>query len=256
MAELTTAEPDPTDGEELAEHQKDLDRRQPRRFEVPGELIEAFATGQVVVIAGAGISTESPLIGPMTLLEQLATELGIDPTTASFPQVMSAYEERHGRAALLHSIRERLEYVRAVHELDDLATAFHHELSTIYMVDSIETTYWDMSFEDVCGALPIVAPEDYAFWDAPGRKVVKLHGSISNWGTMVTTEDDYDRCYRRLGEGPMGESLLRFLTGKRLVFVGYSLTDADFVHIYDFIRTQLADTPRRPYIVTRRADQQ
>ena len=37
---------------------------------------------------------------------------------------------------------------------------------------------------------------------------------------------------------------------KCLVFVGYSLTDEDFVHIYDLVRQRLADTPRRPYIVT------
>ena len=41
-----------------------------------------------------------------------------------------------------------------------------------------------------------------------------------------------------------------FYPAKRLVFVGYSLTDEDFVHIYDLVRQRLADTPRRPYIVT------
>ena len=168
----------------------------------------------------------------------------------SCPQVLSAYEERHGRAELLQSIGERLEYVRAVRELDDLATAFHHELSTIYTVDSILTTNWDMSFEDVCGARPIVVAADYAFLDAPGRKVVKLHGSISNWGTIVATEADYERRYRRLGERAMGEQLMRFLAGKRLVFVGHSLTDEDFVNIYGMVHRHPAETPRRSYIVT------
>lgn len=230
--------------------QEDLAWLEPRRFEIPDELIEAFATGQVVVIAGAGVSTETPLIGPMTLFEQLGAELGIDPRTRSFPQVLSAYEERHGRAELLQSIGERLEYVRAVRELDDLATAFHHELSTMYTVDSIVTTNWDMSFEDVCGARPIVVAADYAFLDAPGRKVVKLHGSISNWGTIVATEADYERRYRRLGEGATGEQLMRFLAGKRLVFVGHSLTDEDFLSIYGLVHRHLAEIPRRSYIVT------
>jgi hypothetical protein len=261
MAEMTTAESEPTEREQLTrdlsepsdlevERSDELAWLQPRRFEIPDELIEAFATGQVVVIAGAAVSTETPLIGPMTMLEQLAAELGIDPPTASLPAVLSAYEERHGRAGLLQSITERLEYVRAVRELDDLATAFHHELSTMYTVDSIVTTNWDTSFEEVCGARPIIVTEDYAFLDAPGRKVVKLHGSISSWGTIVATEADYERCYRALSESAMRESLMGFLAGKRLVFVGYSLADADFVRIYDFMRRHLADTPRRSYIVT------
>ncbi len=48
----------------------------------------------------------------------------------------------------------------------------------------------------------------------------------------------------------MGDSVIDFLSGKRRVFVGYSLTDEDFVHIYDLVRQRLADTPRRSYIVT------
>jgi hypothetical protein len=221
-----------------------------RRFDVPDELFEAFATGQVVVIAGGGVSTESALIGPMTLSDQLAAELEVDPVELSTPEVMSAYTERYGRAALLQSIRERLDYVRAFPELDRQATRFHHELSTIYPIDSILTTNWDTSFEEICGALPIVIAEDYEFWDAPGRRVFKLHGSIMNWGTVVATEADYRRCYRRLREGTMGRALRHFLAGKRLVFFGYSQTDAEFSQIYAFVKRQVRDTPRVSYIVT------
>ena len=57
-------------------------------------------------------------------------------------------------------------------------------------------------------------------------------------------------CYRRLASDAMGDSVIDFLSGKRRVFVGYSLTDEDFVHIYDLVRQRLADTPRRSYIVT------
>jgi SIR2-like domain len=222
----------------------------PRRFDVPDELFEAFATGQIVIIAGGGVSTESPLIGPMTLAEQLATELEIEPGKLSSPEVMTAYTRRFGRAALLQSIRERLDYVRAFPELDHEATQFHRELSTIYPVDSIVTTNWDTSFEEICGALPMVIPEDYEFWDAPGRRVFKLHGSSMNWGTVVATQADYQRCYRRLREGAMGRALRHFLAGKRLVYFGYSHSDADFSRIYGFIKRQVRDTPRVSYIVT------
>ena len=60
------------------------------------------------------------------------------------------------------------------------------------------------------------------------------------------------RCCRRLAAIPdMGDSVIDFLlSAKCLVFVGYSLTDEDFVHIYDLVRQRLADTPRRPRIVT------
>lgn len=49
---------------------------------------------------------------------------------------------------------------------------------------------------------------------------------------------------------PPDRGCIDFLSGKRRVFVGYSLTDEDFVHIYELVRQRLADTPKRSYIVT------
>lgn len=220
-----------------------------RRFEVPEELFDAFATGQIVVFAGAGVSTESGFVGPMTFFEEIAGQMGLDPRSVPFPSVMTAYCDRYGRASLLASIAERLEYVRALPELQTDATVFHRELSTLYSVHSIVTTNWDTLFEDVCGARPIVIPGDYEFWDAPGRKVFKLHGSITNWGTVVATEADYRRCYSRINDGIIGASLRQLLAGKRLLFVGYSLGDGDFARVYEFVRAEIGDALRRAYIV-------
>jgi hypothetical protein len=85
---------------------------------------------------------------------------------------------------------------------------------------------------------------------AQSSKLVKLHGSISNWGTVVVTDEGYERCYRRLASDAMGGSFIDFVSGKRLVFLGYFMTDEDFAHIYDLVRQRFTDTPRRSYIVT------
>jgi hypothetical protein len=33
-------------------------------------------------------------------------------------------------------------------------------------------------FERRCGAVPIVTIEDFAFWNTPGRKVLKISGKV------------------------------------------------------------------------------
>jgi NAD-dependent SIR2 family protein deacetylase len=217
---------------------------------MPDELVEAIATGQVVVFAGAGVSTESRLVAPATIFEEIASRADLDPTAVTFPAAMTAYSDRFGRPALLQQIRSRLDYVRAFPELDRLATRFHRELATVYPLEDIVTTNWDTYFEDFCGALPIVAPQDYSFWSVEGRKVFKIHGSISNWGSVVATEADYERCYRRLRAGVIGASLKHLLATKRVLFVGYSLHDNDFARIYRFLGRELGEVLPRSYIVT------
>lgn len=40
-------------------------------------------------------------------------------------------------------------------------------------------------------AIFLVAPEDFAFWDLPDRKVLKIHGSIHSLGSILATRSDY-----------------------------------------------------------------
>lgn len=220
------------------------------QFEMPEELVEAFATGNIVICAGPGISTESGTVGPMTFAEELAGQIGLDPGVRSAPAIMSAYCKRHGRQALLRAIRERFDYIRTFTELHEEATWFHHELATIHPVNHIFTTHWDTYFEDVCGAMAIVSPEDYAFAYEPTRKVFKLHGSVTNWGSIIATETDYRRLDRRLRSGAISDALKEVIASRRLVFIGFGPGDADFDVLYSFVNEQLAGAPRRAYILS------
>jgi NAD-dependent SIR2 family protein deacetylase len=221
-----------------------------RPFDMPDELVRAVIHGEVVVFAGAGISTENSLVMPTTLFEDVGREVGANLEGESFPEVMERYAQEHGRPSLLQRIRDRLDYIGAFPELYGRATAFHRELATVPFLTDIVTTNWDTSFEDVCAALPLVVPDDYAFWNAAGRKVLKIHGSISNWGTIVATSQDYDRCYRRLRAGVVGSTLKHLLATKRAVFVGYSLRDPDFLKIYGYLKREMGEVLPRSYIVT------
>lgn len=230
------------------------------QFELPEAVVRAAKRGGLTIFAGAGVSTESKLVYPTTLYEELQDALEWDPEDdPSFPQVMSAYEERFGRRQLIAEITERLEYVESFPFITAAASRFHRELSTISHINKIITTNWDTAFEDYCQARPFVVDEDYAYYDLPGRKVFKIHGSIRNVSSLIATEEDYARREQEFQTSAMGSSLKHFLATEVVVFIGFSLNDPDFQNVYRGLLKGLARSRPPAYLVTpfttERADQ-
>jgi NAD-dependent SIR2 family protein deacetylase len=220
-------------------------------FDMPPELLKAALEGRLVIFAGAGISTESRRAVGDTFASRVVQELD-DPDTAklTFPSLMSEFERRFGRRHLLQRIRERFDYLKGFTELHRAATRFHRELATAYFLNEIVTTNWDTYFEELASATPIVIPEDYAFWDLPGRKVFKLHGSMHNLSTIVATEGDYAKCYKRLKTGALGSTFKHILATKRIVFVGYSFGDSDLAKILQFMKKELGGVLPQSFVVS------
>lgn len=220
-------------------------------FDLPNEIIEATIKGDLVIFAGAGTSTEAKGIFPASLYDEIAFEVNSE-KELDFPNLMSAFcsKKPNGRQKLLQKIKNRVDYCHQFQELYGQATDFHKELSSIYHIKSIITTNWDDFFEREAGAIPIVIPEDFAFYDLPDRKVYKIHGSISNYGTVVATKEDYDKCYKELNRGIIGSYLKLILATKTVVFVGYSFKDYDFIRIYDYLKKELKELLPHCYIVS------
>lgn len=227
--------------------------RNNKPFEMPEEIVNALRERKLVIFAGSGISTESKYVFPYTLYQDIAYELEMDPQniSLSFSQLMSRYcNQRDGRKKLLNKIRERIDYVKSFPGLYSLATQFHKELSSVYLVTDIVTTNWDDFFEKECGAIPIVTSKDFAFWDLPERKVFKIHGSINNIGSIAATTEDYRKCYSKSGKNVIGSYLKLLLATKTVVFVGYSFGDEDFNRIYALLKKELGDILPHSYLVT------
>jgi hypothetical protein len=226
--------------------------REKRAFELPDHLLDELQNGRVVVFAGAGVSTETQTVFPFTLYQEVHSSLGLpEEIQLSFPSLMSKLCERpNGRRDLLQRIHKRLSYITAFQELYRTATRFHRELASLFYVQDIVTTNWDDYFERECGAIPLVVPEDFAFWDLPGRKVFKIHGSINNPGSIVATDKDYTEVHARLERGALGSALKLLLATKTIVYIGYSFTDQDFTTIKNYIMNELKDVAPKAYIVT------
>lgn len=202
-------------------------------FIFPASLVEAALKGRLVIFAGAGVSTEENNVFPYTFYDEIKAKISSLPEFDDFPSVMSAYEREFGRQKLVEVAIRRLRAAETFPAIKSSATHFHRELATISPIREIITTNWDLFFENECGAHPIVVDGDYAFYNIPGRKVYKIHGSIGNISTLVATKEDYDETEERLRISAVGGTLRHLLATKIIVFVGYSLRDADFRNVYE-----------------------
>jgi hypothetical protein len=82
------------------------------------------------------------------------------------------------------------------------------------------------------------------------RPVLKIHGSIDNFASIVASSEDYEECERRLVEGALGAVLKQIFATKTLIFCGYSAKDGDFLTIYNTVRAGLGAFARTHYIVS------
>ncbi|MCK4640037.1 MAG: SIR2 family protein [Candidatus Marinimicrobia bacterium] len=92
--------------------------------------------------------------------------------------------------------------------------------------------------------------EDLAFWESSGRKVLKIHGSINNYGSIIATTSDYDKCKDILTSGLIGSVLKTIIATKTIIYVGYSFRDDDLDYIFKFIRDEMKNLHRTSFFVT------
>jgi NAD-dependent SIR2 family protein deacetylase len=221
-------------------------------FELPHHIVEDLYSKKIVLFAGAGISTENKTAFSYTLYDDVKDELGILPKTKiSFSKLMTKYcAQTNGRRKLLEKIHKRFQYIESFPEIHRFSTRFHRELSTLFFIDTIITTNWDNFFESECGFIPFVTAKDFALWDIKGRKVFKIHGSINNYGSIIATNTDYNKCYKGLRDGILGATIKCILGTKTLIYVGYSFADEDFVKLHRFLKQEMGSIFPKAYIVT------
>jgi SIR2-like domain len=223
--------------------------RNDKDFVAPGHLVEKIATGEVVIFAGAGISTENKAYCGTTFYEGIKAELNISDDLA-FPDLMTRFcDQPDGRIKLLEKIKGRLDYFRSFEDFYDRMSRFHRALAPLFMIADVVTTNWDDFFERECEFDPFVYDSDMAFWDAAKRRAMKIHGSITNFGSIVATDEDYRQSFKRLNDGPLGAQLKSLIARKTVVYTGYSLSDDNYLRLLRNIAKMMEGNIRQSYFV-------
>jgi NAD-dependent SIR2 family protein deacetylase len=220
-----------------------------KNFATPEHLLEKIENKEVVIFAGAGISTENKLHCQHTFYEQIQSELATS-QSQTFSRLMTEYcALPDGRLRLLQRIKERFEYFASFDDFYRPMTRFHKAVSPLFMIEDIITTNWDDFFERECSIDTFVYDSDIAFWGASSRRLLKIHGSISNLGSIVATEDDYQRSFKRLNDGPLGAQLKSLIATKTIIYVGYSLSDTNYLRLLRNISRMMSGNIRQSYFV-------
>lgn len=218
-------------------------------FELPIELVRAAHMRQLVIFAGAGISTEVPTVFPQTVYQRAAEMLQLD-EPGSFPEVIEAFVKKFGRRQFIQMVKAKFDYIDSFWTLRYYARRFHAELAAMPYLEDIITTNWDTYFEEECSAIPFVTGDDIALWKVSGRRVLKIHGSMTNLGSIVATENDYKKRLKSLRTGVLGGLLTELLATHKLVFVGYSLKDWNFRRLYKALLKDMGQYSEPAYFVS------
>ncbi len=230
--------------------------RNDKDFAFPEHLLEKIASGEVVLFAGAGISTENKAHCKSTLYEEIQADLKSAPNL-SFPELMDAFcAQPDGRIKLLEKMKHRFDYFLSFDDFFRPMTRFHRSISPLYMIKDVITTNWDDLFERECRFDVFVYDSDLAFWDAAKRRVMKIHGSITNFGSIVATTNDYNQSFKRLNDGPLGAQLKSLIARKTVIYVGYSLSDENYLRLLRNIARLMQGNLRQSYFISPKIDQE
>ena len=219
-------------------------------FEIDAFLMDQVKSGEAVIFAGAGISTENPNASPVSLYDRILHKVGSSDRETPFPDAVQCLVDRpDGYFQFISIVEEHFHYIRKFSDLRQVSEEFYYELSTAPYFNQYVTTNWDRSFEDICRAKPFVYDADMRFWDLPRRKVLKIHGTIDNYSTLVASRADYDAALPRLQASLVGGKLKDLLATKTCIFIGYSMKDEDFGEIFDFVKAAQGRFAKTHYFV-------
>jgi hypothetical protein len=205
------------------------------------DLFEAVRREDVVIFAGAGFSKYAgyPLGGALAELfyqaltpeEQVKVVRGwpLDYLTEEVVRI------RHGSRNLLNKLLDEI-YAAPAESTED-----HDLLATIPHFRTIITTNYDALFESAYGdtARLIFRDADIARWDDREVNILKIHGDLSDKGSIILTREDYSTFYGKDLSSPFWATIIKAIATKTILFLGYGYEDpniwAIFKHVYGYI---------------------
>lgn len=220
-------------------------------IQIPRPLLDDIEAGKCLPFVGAGFSLNArlPAGRAMPAWPELTAHLasiGRLAADSGGPAVASEFEKRFGRVQLIEAIRKALH--TGIAEPGDAHRAFA-ELP----FDTIYTTNFDLLLEDAFTASKrpfrsLVGELQMPFHGGPlTTSIVKMHGDLRHEEHVIVTREDYERY---LDTYPViATHLSALLITKTALFVGYSLSDPDFAHVRQVVRSRLGKFERMAYVL-------
>ncbi len=222
----------------------------PNVSELPFPLLADIAEGRCIPFVGAGFSKNAIVLdGSMpdwpALTTRLASEGGLD-SKLSGPHVAQEYERRFGRVQLIEAVR------RALH-VDDARPGKSQLAFSQLPFDTVYTTNFDLLLEMACASVgrpfrSLVGELQLPFHAGQtATSIIKMHGDLRHEEHITLTQHDYETFLDRYPV--VATHLSAMLITRTPLFIGYSLTDPDFISIREVVRSRLGQFERMSYVV-------
>ena len=217
----------------------------PRAFVV--EMADLLSKHKLVPFFGAGISRQHLGFAAAELAREMAEEIDCPPETA-LSDVADAYIEARGHTAFVDFLDRKL----VVRELDERKAPSHRLLVSL-MQSLLYTTNQDNLFEMVARKYGrkyrrVVTVEDLSE-SIPGEPLlIKFHGDTSVPASLVFGTKSY-QARMAAQDHPLDIKLRSDLLGKRLMFLGYSLSDENVAKLFAAIKRAFNGTLPHSYLV-------
>jgi len=218
---------------------------------IPKPLLDDIAMGKCLPFIGAGFSLNCSAPAGLKmpdwsgLAETWVNEADIDPNLPP-SKIASLYERRFGRVQLIESIR------RSLH-VDEIGSGDMHRNFASLSFETIYTTNFDLLLENAYQEIKkpfrsLVGERQMPFHGGPlTTSIVKMHGDLRHEEHVIVTEEDFTR-YLEIYP-VIATHLSAMLITRTGLFIGYSLSDPNFQHIKEVVRSRLGKFERMAYIV-------
>ncbi|KCB49359.1 SIR2 family NAD-dependent protein deacylase [Bordetella hinzii] len=210
-------------------------------------MADLLARHKLVPFFGAGISRQHLGLAAAELARDMAAKIGSPPETP-LADLSDAYVEARGLDAFVAFLSSKL----VVAELDERKVPSHRLLVSL-MQNVLYTTNQDNLFELVAAKYGrpyrrVVTVDDLSE-SIPGEPLlIKFHGDMAVPASLVFGTKSYQA---RMSEEdhPLDIRLKSDLLGKRLMFLGYSLSDENIAKIFATVARIFKGTLPPSYLV-------
>jgi SIR2-like domain len=220
-------------------------------IEIPYPLLSDIFEGRCLPFVGAGFSKNADLPPGLVMPDwnELSASLSrhLHSVREETPQeVAQRYETHFGRVQLIEAIR------RALHT-DSARPGRAHRAFAKLPFDTIYTTNFDLLLEDAYQHekrpfRSLVGEHQLPFHAGrTASSVVKMHGDLRHEENIVVTKRDYDEFMTKYPV--VATHLSAMLITRTPLYIGYSLSDQDFLHIQDVVRSRLGQFERMSYVL-------
>ena len=216
------------------------------------KYVKEIRNNNAAFFAGAGFSKESGYVDWKTLLESIASELGLEVEKEHDLVALAqyCYNKHQNRGIINDVIFEEFSKQKEPTQ--------NHRILARLPIGVIWTTNYDdlieRAFDNVQKIVDVKSRNEHLSNTLANRECIlyKMHGDKNNPNDAILIKDDYERYYKA------HKQFLSALTGdlisKTFLFVGFSFQDPNLDYILSRIRVDYEENPRQHYAIMKSID--